>query len=139
MEFRDSKYERCFLGEIDTLNERYHADIYYEARWTEKIHRSNFTGDQQTKILNEESMVKLDKLDDKVFWNPQLFIENSIGVLTELDRWYTIRRNTEGNSGALSPSLMNLTVCEHRRLRGIFWEKLELNHVFCHRGRFFGD
>lgn len=28
-----------------------------------------------------------------------------------------------------SESLVKLEICEHRRLRGAFWEKLELNHV----------
>lgn len=116
-------------GEIDTLNERYQADVYYEARWTERIPLSKLESEEQTQLISANGTIRLDNLDSKIYWSPQLFIENSIGQITEQDRWFTISRNLECNGEPYSPSFINLTICEHRRVRGVFWEKLELNHV----------
>lgn len=116
-------------GEIDTLNERYQADVYYEARWTERIHLSKLEPEEQTQLIGTNGTVRVDNLNPKTYWSPQLFIENSIGQITEQDRWFTIDRNLECTSEPYSPSFINITICEHRRVRGMFWEKLELNHV----------
>ena len=123
-----------FVGEIDTLNERYQAELYYEARWTERVHLSKLSPEDQTQIINGNGMMKVENLDSTTYWNPQLLIENCIGQMTELERWYTIKRNLECSAAGYSPSFVNLAICEHRRLRGMFWEKLELNHVG-HRSR----
>lgn len=45
------------IGEIDTMNERYQAEIRIESKWT----------------LSEQ----ITSYDPKVNWNPQLFIENA--------------------------------------------------------------
>lgn len=111
------------------MNERYQADIYYEARWTDRIHLSKLKSEEQTQILNLNGTIKLENLDSNIYWNPQLFIENCIGQITEQDRWFTIQRSLNNSTIAYSPSFVNLNICEHRRLRGMFWEKLELNHV----------
>ncbi|CAF4376621.1 unnamed protein product, partial [Adineta steineri] len=48
------------IGEIDTLNEKYQADIYYEARWMENnmnISTLNLTAQQQQILLSNEKNV----------------------------------------------------------------------------------
>ncbi|CAF4419414.1 unnamed protein product, partial [Adineta steineri] len=41
------------IGEIDTLNEKYQADVYVEGKWTETIRIANLNSQQQTDLLNE--------------------------------------------------------------------------------------
>jgi len=104
------------LGEIDTLNEKYQAEIYFEARWIEQFVNLNtlkLDSQQQNKFL-ENATVKIDEFS----WSPQLFVENAIGQIGGQNRWITIQKVEAG-----------LEVCEHRRMNGIFWEKLELRHV----------
>jgi hypothetical protein len=46
------------LGEIDTMNEKYNAEICIESKWIEKDLIQNYNPEQH--------------------WNPQLFIENAL-------------------------------------------------------------
>ena len=119
------------LGEIDTLNEKYQADIYFEARWTDtvNINSLNLTRQQQAQLCNENVTIKINELNPVDYWTPQLFIENAVGQVGQQDRWFTIKKSNEKNLQSLSLSIVNLTICEHRRVKGVFWEKLELNHV----------
>jgi hypothetical protein len=120
------------LGDIDTLNEKYQADLYYEARWVDTINVNSLdlTSQQQSQLLNENLTIKINDLNPTIHWTPQLFIGNSIGQIGEQDKWTTIKKNIKGNFEALSPPVVKLDICEHRRVKGVFWEKLELNHVF---------
>ena len=106
------------IGEIDTLNEKYQADIYFEARWSEQ--RINLDTSQ---LLHDNQSVRINELDSVTHWSPQLFIENAIRQIGEQEKWFTIEKKLT-NSG--------LDICEHRRIKGVFWEKLELNHVKIH-------
>lgn len=120
------------LGEIDTLNEKYQADIYYEARWFEKlnINSLNLTVSQQAQLLHENVTVRLNDYNRTNNWTPQLFIENAIGQIGEQDTWFTIKKCVPKCVESSIPLVLNVEMCEHRRLKGVFWEKLELNHVF---------
>lgn len=51
-------------------------------------------------------------------WHPHLYIENSIGEMKERIA-YSARRFRHDKF---------IYVCEHRHVRGTFWEKLELDH-----------
>ena len=132
---RTCTISRCTstLGEIDTLNEKYQADIYYEARWTQKRINLSALGlsaqDQQKLHLNENTTVRVNELNPSVCWQPQLFIENAIGQIGEQDRWFTLKKMAAKSEQLTSSLSINAEVCEHRRVKGVFWEKLELNHV----------
>ena len=89
----------------------------------------DLTPAQQSQILYENGITRIDKFDAKEHWTPQLYIENAIGQIGEQDKWFTIMRRTTENSESLPPPTANLEICEHRRVKGVFWEKLELNHV----------
>ncbi|CAF1090090.1 unnamed protein product [Rotaria sp. Silwood1] len=118
------------IGEIDTLNEKYQADIYYEARWFEilNIKLLDLDTQQRSQLLDENISIRLNELNPKIYWTPHLFIENEIGQIGKQDTWFTIKKSVTGNIEPTSPSLIRLEICEHRRIRGVFWEKLELNH-----------
>ncbi|CAF4000135.1 unnamed protein product [Rotaria magnacalcarata] len=119
------------IGEIDTLNEKYQADIYYEARWIEIMNVSllNLTAQQQGQLLNGNVTVRLNDFNRTIHWTPQLFVENAIGQIGEQDTWFTIKKHVPSHVKPSSPLVLRLEICEHRRIRGVFWEKLELNHV----------
>ena len=119
------------LGEIDTLNEKYQADIYFEARWTEQgisLNTLNLTT-QQKEQLYENTLVKITDFDRLINWSPQLFIENAIAQIGGQERWFTVKKVDSGLNQPSSPLFVSLDICEHRRMKGVFWEKLELNHV----------
>lgn len=61
------------FGEIDTMNEKYYAEVCIETTWVEKRLTRNY--------------------DPKVDWNPKIYIENSLlepkeEVLYEIKRFY---------------------------------------------------
>jgi hypothetical protein len=53
----------CRIGEIDTINEKYQAEVRIEAKWLEKE--------------------PLDVYDPKKDWNPMLTIENILEIKSE--------------------------------------------------------
>jgi hypothetical protein len=114
------------------LNEKYQADIYYEARWRERrliLTTLNLTAQQQTQLLEENLSVKLNELSSNNIWSPQLLIENAIGQIGVQDKWFTLKKHRSKGNDCSTPLFVDMDICEHRRIKGVFWEKLELNHV----------
>lgn len=70
------------IGEIDTLNEKYQADVYFEARWIDNINLDilNMTKQQRTQLLNDSITIRLEEYSPVNHWTPQLFIENAIAL-----------------------------------------------------------
>ncbi|CAF0784139.1 unnamed protein product [Didymodactylos carnosus] len=120
------------IGEIDTLNEKYQAEAYIEARWTDTtiITSSLNLTPQQQQQLAEGKSVRIADLNSNTYWSPELFIENAIGQIGEQVKWFTIKKIDQVSTSPLTTMSMMLTleICEHRRINGVFWEKLELNH-----------
>ncbi|CAF0867600.1 unnamed protein product [Didymodactylos carnosus] len=94
---------RCIflrVGEIDTLNERYYGEILFEASWND------------IKLKNKTTY------DPSVgHWNPNLVILNSIGDVKH-ETSYSIYED-----GTNIPE-----ITEHHRIKGTFWERMELYH-----------
>ena len=53
------------IGEIDTMNEKYNAELRLDAKWVD---------------LNDAN---IEKYDPAVYWNPKLFIENALSIANE--------------------------------------------------------
>jgi hypothetical protein len=106
------------LGEIDTLNEKYQAQASIESRWSIELDQllPNLSSDDQKRLTNGKS-ISLIKYSES-HWHPQLYIENSIGDLKEQIRY----------SAKISKDDKQIYICEHRDIKGLFWEKLELYH-----------
>ena len=84
------------IGEIDNVKERFQCDAYFEASWEDN------TVDVKTGF------------NPAVNWDPELFIENSVGNLKQDTKYRIEKRN-------------NITrIVEMRTIKGIFWERLEL-------------
>lgn len=61
----------CRIGEIDTINEKYQAEISIESKWIEK-----------------EAIIEY---DPKKHWNPQLHIENAVSISSEEIDYHVVR------------------------------------------------
>jgi hypothetical protein len=94
------------LGEIDTIKETYTAEIVIQARWREP----KLDGIVNARETNPDT-VKWNE-----FWNPKLYIHNSIGELKE----------TIGNSISYDTDNWEAYLVERRRVKGTFIENLEL-------------
>jgi hypothetical protein len=90
------------IGEIDTMNEKYQAEICIESRWS-----------FNDPILADPSFLNL-RYDPNNHWNPQLYIENALSDVKETIT-YRIIQSYDG-----------YYVNETRHLKGSFWERLEL-------------
>ncbi|CAF1166049.1 unnamed protein product [Adineta steineri] len=106
------------IGEIDTLNEKYQAQASIEARWQVEFDKllSSLSPEDQKRLADGKSVSLLKYAESH--WTPQLYIENTIGDLKEQIR-YTAKKSKED---------AQIYVCEHRDIKGVFWEKLELQH-----------
>ncbi|ESO92651.1 hypothetical protein LOTGIDRAFT_162572 [Lottia gigantea] len=91
------------IGEINTLKEKYAADVFLQARWQLP------PGHQKPTRLTDYNK-------DSV-WNPQLIIENVLGDSRE-DIWRYAEPSADGK----------LSIYECRRVKGVFIENLELQH-----------
>ena len=88
-------FEFVKFGEIDTMNEKYQAEVNIESKWIEL---------DQT----------ITQYDPKKNWNPQLFIENAL-QLTKEQIDYEIEKQNDGT----------IWIVERRNVKGTFWERLE--------------
>jgi len=106
------------IGEIDTLNEKYQAQASIESRWTVDFDKfvGNLSVDEQRR-LNHGKSVSLIKYSE-LNWHPELYVENALGELKEQIR-YSAKKSRIDHQ---------IYICEHRDIKGLFWEKLELQH-----------
>ncbi|UJR10810.1 hypothetical protein I4U23_014997 [Adineta vaga] len=88
------------LGEIDTLKEQFQAEAFIQARWYEPTLKGT----------------DIDCFDANKFWNPLLFIDNSVGDIKN-DVWHKVVYD-----GIDTPMIY-----EMRKVKGVFLENLELN------------
>ncbi|UJR38751.1 hypothetical protein I4U23_031416 [Adineta vaga] len=106
------------IGEIDTLNEKYQAHASIESRWVVSSDKflSIIPSVDQERLINGKS-ISLEQYHES-YWHPQLYIENALGDLKEQVKY----------SAKINPRDHKIYVCEHRVIKGLFWEKLELHH-----------
>ena len=106
------------IGDIDTLNEKYQAHASIESRWPVKYEElsSSLAPDDQKRLIEGKSVSLINYAQSH--WHPQLYIENAVGDLKEQIR-YTVKKSRDDGE---------FYVCEHRDVKGLFWEKLELHH-----------
>jgi hypothetical protein len=107
------------MGEIDTLNEKFHAELLIESRWVETEHIGN-------------------EYDPKRHWNPRLYIENAYMEPKEIIRYemsrdlnnvlyITEKRVVKGNFLIIFGKFL-LNIVNFKLLTGSFWERLELQN-----------
>ncbi|CAD5124063.1 DgyrCDS12366 [Dimorphilus gyrociliatus] len=91
------------LGEIDTLKEKYAADVFFQARWREE------------RFDNKDEIEEDDIVWDE-YWSPKLSIENLLNS-TLMDVWRLVEKDENGHA----------YITEKHRINGTFAESLELN------------
>lgn len=96
-------FEFLNIGEIDTLNEKFQAEVAITSTWEIYSDRA----------VNADIF---EKYDAKKHWNPQLYIENAIAVKQDIDYDTSI----DGDQ---------YFVTEKRNVKGSFWANMELKHV----------
>ena len=62
------------IGEIDTMNDKFNAEICIESKWIEK------------------EFIEIGSFDPKIHWNPKLFIENTLVEPKEKIKYNIIRQ-----------------------------------------------
>ncbi|KAK3086155.1 hypothetical protein FSP39_014419 [Pinctada imbricata] len=88
------------IGEINTIGEQFHADVYIQARWREP------------KLDNCQHLTDLNLSE---YWNPLLIIQNLVDH-TKRKKWQELSFNSRGHA----------FIVECRRIKGHFSETLEL-------------
>ncbi|CAH8601047.1 unnamed protein product [Schistosoma margrebowiei] len=121
------------VGQVDTVNERYQADIFLQARWREPLldamwnksslksksyWQTNPSIENPFTDLTSKRQLNTLKLQDDEFWNPRLLIDNAEGEPIEI-----VSHEVE----FIEPDFEAYLV-EKRRIKGIFHETLELRH-----------
>jgi len=94
------------LGTIDTMNEKYEAEVKIISRWQDK--KSDF---------GDKTEFKIEKDKKFEYWHPDLFIENALADKYVEEKKYKIHPLNYGVS----------EVVEERIAKGFFWERIELN------------
>ena len=87
------------FGEIDTMNEKFYAEVRIRSRWT-------------------HSGEKIDKFDKDKHWHPKLFIQNALSDKYQEEKNYVVKQMDDDQ----------IIVTEVRSVKGYFWERLELNN-----------
>jgi hypothetical protein len=155
------------IGDIDTLSERFFAEILIESKWQEpklvnEFQTSNEQQQQQS-TQNEEKEI----LNGSKYWNPQIFVENALND-PQQTIYYKIKKEVQiltippaangtavstqsGSISSLQPiqetkeissndlnnnnnthknnstKTTTFWMYEYRKMKGYFFEKLELN------------
>lgn len=92
------------IGEIDTVKEKFTADVFIQARWREKQL-------DYKKLSKKDCVLDLDN-----YWDPKLVVQNLIDQTKDDKPWKEVHYTDKKKA----------YIIEKRRLRGNFSEKLEL-------------
>jgi hypothetical protein len=79
-----------------------------------------FDGEASLEIEWVDSNV-IDEYDPKQHWNPKIYVYNALGELKQ-QITHTIRKTEFGRT----------LICEQQKLKGAYYETLELNNVSLH-------
>ncbi|ESN96441.1 hypothetical protein HELRODRAFT_189241 [Helobdella robusta] len=90
------------LGDIDTMRDKFSADVFIQCKWREPALDGKFKSQK-------------DPINWELYWNPRLSLENVIGEPKE-QIWHTLTFDNFGQA----------IICEKRRVTGAFLEFMEL-------------
>jgi hypothetical protein len=117
------------IGQIDTRNERYDAEIYLECFWNDDELYEYALGllkpEKRDKIESLEAILTTITYNREFHWSPQLYIENAIGETKEETLHNLELFEKENNE-------FTVKVREARKIRGIFYEVITKNCLKSH-------
>lgn len=112
------------IGEIDTVNERFFAEILVESRWEEPKLSTEF---DTSKLCCEEKEIN----NSNKYWNPKIYIENALNDPKQTVH-YKIMKEYQGKQIVINPeetsTLLKFWFYEYRKIKGYFFEKLNLEY-----------
>ncbi|KAJ8307908.1 hypothetical protein KUTeg_014555, partial [Tegillarca granosa] len=88
------------IGEINTVTEQFEAEVFIQARWSEKA---------------LDHATTTDKVDFSSYWNPELLVQNVMGT-PQSNLWREVMYAKSGEA----------FIVEKRKIKGKFAENLEL-------------
>jgi hypothetical protein len=107
------------IGEIDTLNEKYYAEILIESKWEENRLKAEFS--------DSTDVYEKDLLDFSKYWNPGIYVENSLTLEKNIN--YKMRKDYVHTSTMVTTTRrFTYWIHEYQTVKGYFFEKLELTH-----------
>lgn len=112
------------IGEIDTVNERFFAEILVESKWEEFKLAQEFDTKKQ---YNEEKEIK----NSNKYWNPKIYIENALNDPKQTIHYKIAKeyqRNKAFKNAEDTESAFKFWIYEYRKIKGYFFEKLNLEY-----------
>ena len=108
------------IGEIDTVNQKFFAEILVEAKWEDPNLCSEFINTAENSNTEEKELTSSQK-----YWNPKIYIENIINdpkqtVHHRIKKVETVKETEQ--------SQFRYWIYEYRKTKGFFFEKLELEY-----------
>lgn len=117
------------IGEIDTQNEKFFAEILVEAKWEEPKLSAEF--DQR--LVREEK--ELSSANALRYWNPKIYIENALNDPSQATISYKMKKEISKECSSPDDMTSDFTnvqfkfwIYEYRKVKGYFFEKLELEY-----------
>lgn len=118
------------IGDIDTLNERFFAEILIESKWEDPKLSIEFHSDTNSTIDEEEKELN----HPNKYWNPKIYVENSLNDPKQTV-YYKVKKEVlddqmESNEIDFkkSKSITKFWLYEYRKIKGYFFEKLDLQY-----------
>lgn len=118
------------IGDIDTLNERFFAEILIESKWEDP--ELNVEFDSEISSPNDEEEKELNQPNK--YWNPKIYVENSLNDPKQTV-YYKVKKEVVDNQLERSDvdlkqlkSVAKFWLYEYRKIKGYFFEKLDLQY-----------
>ncbi|CAF0706853.1 unnamed protein product [Brachionus calyciflorus] len=131
-ESREVQIRIIFLrvGEIDTLNEKFFAEILVESKWEEPSLSVEFDlTKEENQFYNEEKELN----NPTKYWNPKIYIENALNdpkqtVHHKIKKEILDTKNESNLTEQVNKPKYKFWLYEYRKIKGHFFEKLELDY-----------
>ncbi|RNA08911.1 gamma aminobutyric acid receptor subunit [Brachionus plicatilis] len=108
------------IGDIETVNEKFFAEILVESRWEESKLSSEF---DKSYLFNEEKELA----SAKKYWNPNIYIENALNDVKKTVS-YKIMKRFCAKHDEPEDSNLKFWLYECQQIKGHFFQKLKLKY-----------
>lgn len=118
------------IGDIDTLNEKFFAEILIESRWEDPKLSLEFESDSDSSLAEEEKELN----NPNKYWNPKIYVENSLNDPKQTVYYKVKKELIDTNVGqnelnsSQSKTFTKFWLYEYRKIKGHFFEKLDLQY-----------
>lgn len=108
------------IGDIETVNEKFFAEILVETWWEEPRLSSEF---ENSNLFNDEKEIE----SAKKYWNPNIYIENALNDAKKALSYKIMKKYIlKQTSSKDSDSNFKYWLYEYQQVKGHFFQKLNL-------------